>query len=175
MADAPQGIVLRQNRELHSQAFNRPVRWALLSVLCAFLLLGLLNVFGQRPQTQVLDTPAARLALYAPSRLRGGLLFEARFTITAHRDLKSAALVFSPGWSEGIQHNTADPNPLGEASRNGDLLFTLGHIPAGHVYRFFEEFQVNATNIAWHRRADVTLYDGAQKLGTIHHTVTVFP
>jgi hypothetical protein len=175
MADAPQGIVLRRNCDLHSFAFNRPVRWGLLTILGAFLILGLVNAFGQRPETQVLDTSAARLEVYAPSRLRGGLLFEARFTITAHRDLKSAALLFSPGWSEGIQHNTADPNPIGEGSRSGDLLFTLGHIPAGHVYRLFEEFQVNATNVAWHRRADVTLYDGAQKLGTIHRTVTVFP
>jgi len=175
MADIPQGIVVERNRDLHTFAFNRPARWAMLLVLACFLVLGLLNAFGQRPQTQVLDTRAARLEVYAPSRLRGGLLFEARFTITAHRELRNAALLFSPGWSEGIQHNTGDPSPIGEGSRDGDLLFTLGHIPAGHVYRFFEEFQVNATNVAWHRRADVALYDGAQRLGTIHRTVTVFP
>jgi len=33
---------------------------------------------------------------------------------------------------------------------------------------------VNATNVG-RRRADVTLYDGATKLGAIHRTVTVFP
>ena len=175
MAETPQGLVLKRHRDLRTFAFNRPLRWGMVAALGAFLLLGLVNTFGQRPQTQVLDTPAARLELYAPARLRGGLLFEARFTITAHHDLKNAALLLSPGWSEGIQHNTADPNPIGEGSRDGDLLLTLGHIAAGHVYRLFEEFQVNATNIAWHRRADVALYDGARRLGTIHRTVTVYP
>src|SRR5205085_455740 len=103
-----------------------------------------------------------------------GLFFEARFTIAAHRDVKSAVLQLSPGWSEGIQMNTIEPSPVGEASRNGDLLFTLGHIPAGGVYRLFMEFQVNATNVG-RRRADATLYDGGVKLGTIHRTVTVYP
>ena len=174
MADIPERIVLRRHRDLQTIAFNRPVRWALLALLGALLVLGLFNVFGQRPQTQWLDTPAAKLELYAPSHLRGGLLYEARLTITAHRNLKRAALAFSPGWNEGMQQNTIEPNPIGFGSRDGDLLLTLGHIPAGHVYRLFMEFQANATNVG-RRRADVTLYDGATRLGTIHRTVTVFP
>lgn len=174
MVDVPDGIVLRRNRDLHSVAFKRRFRWGVLAVIGAFLLLGLFDVFGQRPTTQWLDTPAAKLEVYAPAHLRGGLLYEARFTITAHRDLKSAALAFSPGWNEGMQQNTIEPNPLGYGSRDGDLLLTLGHVAAGHVYRLFMEFQVNATNVG-RRRADVTLYDGATKIGTIHRTVTVFP
>ena len=174
MVDIPDGIVLERHRDLHSIAFKRGFRWAVLTLIGVFLVLGLLDVFGQRPAKLLLDTPAAKLEVYAPAHLRGGLLYEARFTITAHRDLKSAALAFSPGWNEGMQQNTIEPNPLGFASRNGDLLLTLGHVPAGHVYRLFMQFQVNATNVG-RRRADVTLYDGATKLGTIHRTVTVFP
>jgi hypothetical protein len=174
MADIPQSIVLKQHRDLQSIAYNRPLRWALLSILAVFLVLGLANVFGQRPSGVWLRTPAASLELYAPSHLRGGLLWEARFTLTAHRDLKSAVLQLSPGWNEGTQQNTIEPSPIGQASRDGDLLLTLGHVPAGHVYRLFMEFQTNATNVG-RRRADVTLYDGATKIGTIHRTVTVFP
>jgi hypothetical protein len=174
MTQIPEGIVLRRNRDLHSIAFDRRFRWALLTLLGALLVLGLLNVFGQRPQTEWLNTPAAKLEVYAPSHLRGGLLYEARFTITARRDLKRAELSFSPGWNEGMQQNTIEPNPVGYGSRDGDLFLTLGHIPAGHVYRLFMEFQVNATNVG-RRRADVALYDGNEKLGTIHRTVTVFP
>jgi hypothetical protein len=174
VADVPQSIVLVRHRDLHSIAYNRPFRWAVILLLAVFIVLGLANVFGQRPDTLWLHTPAATLELYAPSHLRGGLLWEARFTLTAHRDIKSAVLSFSPGWNEGMQQNTIEPNPLGYASRNGDLLLTLGHVPAGHVYRLFMEFQANATNVG-RRRADVTLYDGATKLGTIHRTVTVFP
>jgi hypothetical protein len=73
-----------------------------------------------------------------------------------------------------MQQNTIEPSPVAEGSRGGDLLLTLGHVPAGQVHRLFLEFQVNATNVG-RRRADVTLYDGATKLGTIHRTVTVFP
>jgi hypothetical protein len=174
MAPLPDGISLDHHRELVGPGFNRPVRWILLSLGVAFLLLGLANIFGQRPSGITVETPRAKLALYAPSRLRGGLLYEARFTITAHSDLKSAVLQFSPGWNEGQQMNTIEPSPLGQASRNGDLLFTLGHVPAGQKYRLFMQFQVNPTNVG-HRRADVTLYDGATKIATIHRTVTVFP
>ena len=174
MADIPQSIVLKQHRDLQSIAYNRPLRWALLGALALFLVLGLANVFGQRPGGLWLRMPAASLKLYAPSHLRGGLLWEARFTLTAHRELRSAVLQFSPGWNEGTQLNTIEPSPVGEASRDGDLLLTLGHVPAGHVYRLFMEFQTNATNVG-RRRADVTLYDGAKKIGTIHRTVTVFP
>jgi hypothetical protein len=174
MASLPDGISLDRHRELRGPGFNRPVRYVVLGLLAAFLLLGLFNLFGQRPGGTFVDTPRAKLELYAPSRLRGGLLYEARFTITAHQDVKRALILLSPGWNEGQQLNTIEPSPLGQASRNGDLLLTLGHIPAGQKFRLFMEFQVNPTNIG-HRRADVTLYDGGTKLATIHRNVTVFP
>jgi hypothetical protein len=174
MADVPEGIVLQRHRDLGSRTFYRPARWALLGVLAAFILLGLFNVFGQRPETKWLDTRKAKVELYAPSHLRSGLLYEARITILAHQDIKNAVLQFSPGWNEGMQQNTIEPSPVSEGSRNGDLLFTLGHIPAGQTYRFFMEFQVNATNVG-RRRADVGVYDGPTKLGAIRRTVTVFP
>src|SRR5579862_9636304 len=174
VTDAPERIVLARHRDLRGHGSRRPVRYVLIALLCAFLLLGVFNVFGQRPLTTTVQTAAASLELYAPSHLRGGLLYEARFTINAHRDLKNALLEFSPGWNEGQQMNTIEPTPLGQASRNGDLLFTLGHVPAGHKFRLFLQFQVNPTNVG-RRRADVTLYDGGEKLATIHRTITVFP
>jgi hypothetical protein len=174
MASLPHGLSLERHRELRGPGFNRPVRWIVLALLVAFLLLGLFNVFGQRPGGTTVDTPSAKLELYAPSRVRGGLMYEARFTITAHRDVKRALLRLSPGWNEGQQVNTIEPSPIGEASRDGDLLLTLGHIPAGQKFRLFMEFQVNPTNIG-RRAADVSLYDGGVRLATIDRTVTVFP
>jgi len=174
MASLPHGLSLERHRELRGPGFNRPVRWIVLALLVAFLLLGLFNVFGQRPGGTTVDTPSAKLELYAPSRVRGGLMYEARFTITAHQDVKRALLRLSPGWNEGQQVNTIEPSPIGEASRDGDLLLTLGHIPAGQKFRLFMEFQVNPTNIG-RRAADVSLYDGGVRLATIDRTVTVFP
>jgi len=175
MADVPDRLVLKRHRDLTGVRHRIWIRRALLLALLGFLIAGLVNVFGQRPHGDVVDGAAARFELYAPSHLRGGLLYEARFTISAHRDLKSAALQLSPGWVEGSQLNTIEPSPIGEASRNGDLLLTLGHIRAGTTYRLFMQFQINPTNVAWGRRADVTLYDGATKLAHIDREVTIFP
>src|SRR5581483_6010354 len=174
VADVPERIVLERHRELRSPAFFRPARYIFLVALLALLVAGLANVFGQRPETHTVDTARAKLELYAPSHVRGGLLYEARFTITAHRGLKDALLQLSPGWNEGMQMNTMEPSPLGQSSRDGDLLLDLGHIGAGRVYRLFLQFQTNATNVG-RRRADVSLYDGATKLLTIERTVTVYP
>jgi hypothetical protein len=173
-AEIPDRIVLARDRDLRGRRGQIWTRRAILGLLIAFLVLGALNVFGQRPHGTTVATSAASIELYAPTHLRGGLLWEARFTITAHRDVKNALLRLSPGWQESMQMNTIEPGPLGEASRDGDLLFTLGHIPAGRTYRLFMQFQVNATNVG-RRNADATLYDGATKLAAIHRRLTVFP
>ena len=175
MADIPDQIVLKRHRDLEGTRNRIWVRRLLLLALLGFLVAGLANVFGQRPHGDAVESGAARFELYAPAHLHGCLIFEARFTIEAHRALKSAALQLSPGWLESAQLNTIEPSPLGEASRNGDLLLTLGHIPAGTTYRLFMQFQINPTNVAWGRRADVTLYDGATKLAHIRREVTIFP
>jgi len=174
MGDIPDQIVLKRHLDLEGPGFHRRVRHAILLLIAIFLVLGLFNLFGQRPVGRTADSSKAKLELYVPNRVRGGLLYEARFTITAHSDVKRALLQLGTGWNEGMQINTIEPSPLGESSRNGDMLFTIGHIPAGQKYRFFMQFQVDPTNIG-RRRADVTLYDGGAKLLTIHRTVTVFP
>jgi hypothetical protein len=174
VADIPDSIVLKRHRDLSGRRREIWFRRGIISLLGVFLLLGLLNVFGQAPKTITEHAGAASLELYAPTKLRGGLLYEARFTISAHRDVKNAILQFSPGWNEGQQLNTIEPSPLGQASRNGDMLFTLGHVPAGQKYRLFMEFQVNPTNVG-RRAADVTLYDGGTKLVHIHRVLTFYP
>jgi hypothetical protein len=174
VADIPDRIVLKRHRDLDDRAHHIWYRRALVALLAVFLLFGVFNVFGQRPAGHTVDSPEASLELYAPSKVRGGVFFESRFTITAHTDVKNAVLQLSPGWVEGMQINTIEPSPLGEASRNGDLLFTLGHIPAGQKFRLFMQFQVSATNVG-RRHADVTLYDGAKKLIHIDREVTVYP
>jgi hypothetical protein len=174
MADIPDRLVLKRHRDLVGRERHIWYRRVLLGVLTVFLLLGAVNVFGQRPAGTVANSPEASLELYAPTKLRGGVFFEARFTITAHHDVKNALLQLSPGWQEGMQMNTIEPSPLGQASRNGDLLFTLGHIPAGQKFRLFMQFQVSATNVG-RRTADVTLYDGSRQLVHIHRMITVYP
>jgi hypothetical protein len=175
VADIPDQIVLKRHRDLDGRAWEIWVRRGLFALLPILALLGLVNLFGQHPATTTTNsTGAASLKLFAPTRLRSGLLWEARFHITAQRDLKQATLVLSPGWLEGMTVNTIEPSPVGEASNNGRLSLDLGHIPAGQSYLLFMQFQTNPTNVG-HRDASLTLKDGDTPLLHLHRTMTVFP
>ncbi len=174
MADIPDTLVLKHHRDL--EGVRQPwTRRVVITLIAAMAILALLNVFGQRPGTSAAVSPAARLELYAPNHLRGGLLFSARFHITARTDLKKAALVLDPGWLEGMAVNTIEPSPLGQASSDGRMTLDLGHIPKGGSYLLFMQFQVNPTNLAWRRPANVTLVDGSTPLVRIHHHYTIYP
>jgi hypothetical protein len=173
MPDTPDFLTLKHNRDQASRR-ETPIRRVVMLVIALFCLAGLLNAFGQRPQTSRAAVSAASLKLYAPSKVRGGLYYEVRFTIDAAQDLKKATLVLDPGWIEGITINTIEPSPIGEASRDGKLVLELGHIPAGKTYLLFMQEQVNPTNVG-RRSQDVALYDGDTFLTSIDHEVTVFP
>jgi hypothetical protein len=174
VADVPDHLTLAQNRDLRGRERRPIVRWVLLSLLGLFCLLGLANVFGQRPSTETAESAAARLDVYSPPRLRSGLIFESRFHVHARREIREATLVLDPGWLEGMTLNTLEPGPIGEASRDGRLALELGRIPAGGEHLFFLQFQVNPTNVG-HRSQDVELYDGDERLLAIDRSVTVFP
>lgn len=173
MADVPDQLTLKRNRDRES-ARDVYFRRAGVGLVGAILLLGLLNVFGQRPASTSAAMAAARLEVHAPTRVRGGLYYQARFTIDAVRELRRATLVLEPGWAEGITINTVEPSPVGEASRDGKLVFELGHVPAGDSHVFFLQLQVNPTNVG-RRSQDVWLYDGETELIHIDRTVTVWP
>jgi hypothetical protein len=169
-------LVLKRHRDLVGvRPVGLWVRWITLSLLTIVAILALANVFGQRPSTTKATAPAASLALYAPSHLRSGLLWSARFHVRATEELKQARLVLDPGWAEGMAINTIEPSPVGEASENGRLSFELGHIAKGESYILFMQFQVNATNVAWHRPQNVELDDGAKKILVLHRSVIVYP
>jgi hypothetical protein len=174
VADVPYHVVLKRDRNLEGRGWEIWLRRGLFLLLPLLAFLGLLNVFGQRPSVLTESGGGATLKLHAPQRVRSGLLYQARFHITAHRDLKNARLELDPGWLESMTLNTIEPSPVNEASDNGRLSLDLGHIPAGNSYLLFMEFQTNPTNVG-HRDASVTLKDGDQKLLEIDRTITVFP
>jgi hypothetical protein len=172
-SDLPDHLTLKEHRDREGR---REIHWrrAGLGLVGVLLLAGLLNVFGQRPATSTAATPLAKLKVYAPKRVRGGLYYEARFTIDAVRELKEATVVLESGWGEGLTINTVEPSPIGEASRDGNLAFELGHIPQGDRYIFFLQMQVNPTNVG-HRSQDVWLYDGERQLIHLDRSITVWP
>src|SRR5205823_9043454 len=132
--DIPDSIVLRRHRDLVGRRHEIWVRRGLLVVLGVVPALALANLFGQRPSPATASSPAASLELYTSARVRGGLLVEARFRVTARRELKKAILELDRGWLEGMTINTIEPSPIGEGSHDGKLVLELGHVPKGDTY-----------------------------------------
>jgi hypothetical protein len=174
MADRPDGIVLRRHRDLDGRGYHPWFRRGILLLIAVFALVALLNVFGQRPDTSRAGTPAAILSVYSPSRARGGLLYTARFHVTALTNLRKVTLVLDPGWFEGMQVNSIIPQPVDESSQNGRVAFDLGHLPKGGSYILWIQFQVNPTNVG-SRSQNVELFDGPSRLLSIHRSITLFP
>jgi hypothetical protein len=106
--------------------------------------------------------------------VRGGLLYQARFEIRANDALNDATLVLNPAWLDGMTVNTIEPSPVSQASRNGSLALSLGHLPAGARYVLFMEFQVNPTTVG-SRTLRAELDDGEQPVLTISRRLRIFP
>lgn len=173
MADIPDHLNLRHNRDREG-AWDLKVRRVSATLILAIVVLGALNAFGQRPKTTVAAASAGSLEVYSPTRVRGGLLYMARFTIRARDDIAKATLVLDPGWAEAITINTIEPSPVGEGSDDGRLVLELGHVPAGQKYVLYMHLQVNPTNVG-RRSQDVELRDGDELLATVDRTITVVP
>jgi hypothetical protein len=165
---APAGLTLEQHRDLVGRERRPWSRRILLTLLVLFCGAALLNAFGQEPDV---DTA---LAIKAPERVRGGIYYEMRFEVRAERELREAVLVLGSGWFEGITINTILPGPIGEASRDGDVSFELGRVPAGARYVLWLQGQVNPTTVS-RRDVSVELYDGETLLARHDRTLTVLP
>jgi hypothetical protein len=175
VSQVPDAIVLKRDRDLEQRSRHNWIRRSLFGLVCVVPILALLNVFGQRPETTTGTASAVQLSISAPSRVRGGLLYQARFHITpTDKKLNQATLVLASGWLDGMTINTLEPSPVSETSINGKLALDLGPIPAGQSYVLAIDYQVNPTNVG-HRDQTVWLYDGNKALITVHRTITVFP
>jgi hypothetical protein len=173
-ASRPDGIVLAHDRDLQGRAYHLWVRRALMLAPVAIVILALAGVFGQGRTTSTAAAAVAALEVDAPTHLRGGLLFEARFAIRARADVQDARLVLGEGWLEGMSINTIEPSPSSETSRDGRLLLDLGRLRAGDTFSLYMQFQVLPTNVG-RRAADVSLFDGDTRIATIDRTITVLP
>ena len=155
MAQPPEYLTLAGNRDRAGQR-EAPVRRVLVILVALVCLAGLLNVFGQHPETSEAAVPDASLKVYAASRVRGGLYYEARMTVTARRDVKNATLVLDR-LGRGITINTVEPS-RGRGKPRRQPRVRVGRIPAGTSHILFLHLQVNPTNIG-HR---------SQTFGSMH-------
>jgi len=175
MAAQPDNIVLKRDRDLEGRQNDIWVRRGLLALVLLVPLAAVFNAFGQRPATSTHSGDGATLKVYSPDRLRTGDIFEARFTIEAHRALRQAIVRLDPGWLEGLSINSIEPQPESESSDGeGRPTLALGRIDAGDLFRFYIYFQANPTNVG-RRSQDVDLLDGDRLVAHVDRTVTVFP
>ena len=174
MASAPQGLVLKTNRDRRNWWQSVWVRRVLLVVPIAVALAGLLNRFGQRPTDTSVTTGRAKLTVVAPTDARSGLIYAARFRIDATRELKSATLLLDGGWADGYTVNGAAPQPLTQGSTNGKINLGFGHIPAGQQLTFWLSLQINPTTIGRHRQ-NVWLYDGKTLVAVVKRSIMIYP
>lgn len=171
---APDTIDLASARDLRGRANEIWVRRLLVLLVVAIPVIALFNVFGQRSHDSQRASPAAALSVHVPSAVRGGLLFEARFTIVARQSIQDTVLELSPEWADGLTINTLEPAPTSETSDNGWLSFDLGELPAGQTFQLHLQYQVNPTSSGG-RDLGVRLMDGQAQLTSLTRHLQVWP
>jgi hypothetical protein len=174
MEELPDGITLKRNRDLTGWMRSLWWRRALLCAVAALPVLALLDVFGQHPSTTSAASPAAGLTVTAPTRLRSGLIFQVKVSVTAHQEIGQLQLSFDEGWWESMSVNSIEPEPSNENSHDGKIVLSYGNLPAGKRLVCWIYFQVNPTNVG-NRREDVELEDGSRVLARVNRSLTIFP
>ena len=149
-------------------------RRAVVTLFAAIAILGLLNVFGQRTSESTAQVSAATLRLSAPRTVRGGLFFQSRIEIRARRALEHPRLVLDKGWVEGMQVNSIEPGPVGEAGRDGRVVLSYDKLDAGERLVVWLQFEVDPTNTG-RRSYALELDDAETKVAAIHRDITVLP
>ena len=150
------------------------VRRAILTVLGVLVVLALLNRYGQHPADSVARVPAATMRLSAPARIRGGLFFQSRLDISAAQAIDHPRIVLDDGWLEGMQVNSIEPAPVGEATRNGRVVLSYDAMKPGDLLRVWFQFEVNPTNVG-RRSYAVELDDAEQPVARVAPTITALP
>jgi hypothetical protein len=149
-------------------------RRAVMAVFAALGVLGLLNVFGQHTSRSTAQTSAAILRVTAPRVVRGGLFFQSRIEIRAQRALQHPRLVLDEGWIDGMQVNSIEPAPAGEAGRDGRVVFSYDALDAGERFVVWLQFEVDPTNTG-RRSYALELDDAESRVAAIRRQITILP
>ena len=173
--DLPAEIDLGRHRDFEGRALGRWLRRGFLTLLLVFILAALANAFGQAAATDTATGPGGTLSVKAPSRVRGGLAYQAEFVVHAKESLGAPILVLDRGWVDQTTLNTIQPEPEGSTTdAAGDLKLRFAPLPAGRTLVVYVQLQANPINVGSHD-ADVALYDGARPVATIERTQLDFP
>jgi hypothetical protein len=175
MSDLPAEIDLGRHRDLRGRQYGHWLRRGFLTLLFVFVVAALANVFGQAAATDSASGAAGTLTVKAPTRLRGGLVYQAEFGIHATRALGAPTLVLDRGWIDQTTVNMIQPEPAGSTTdAAGDLKLRFAPMPPGRNRVIYVEFSTNPLNVGSHD-AGVSLYNGSRPVASISRTQTNFP
>lgn len=173
--DLPAEIDLGRHRDFEGRSLGQWLRRGFLSLLFVFILAALVNLFGQADATDTASGPGGTLSVKAPSRVRGGLVYQGEFVIQAKEALAAPSLVLARGWVDQTTINTIQPEPEGSTTdAAGDLKLRYAAMPAGRTLVVYGQFQVNPLNVGSHD-GGVALYDGATPIASIPRSQFTFP
>ena len=82
--------------------------------------------------------------------------------------------MLEPGWVEGMQVNSIEPAPVGEASRDGRVVLSYDALARGDVLRVWLQFEVNPTNVG-RRSYALALDDAERPVARLARDITVLP
>jgi hypothetical protein len=161
--------------ELRGRTWHQWLRRGLLALFAALCIVALFDAFGQRSTTSSATTREAFLGVDGPPRLRGGLLYQVRFTL---RPLTHAVshpkLLLSQNWFDEMTLNDVTPSPAAENSRGGRFAFEFPALGRGKTLTVLTAWQV--IPVAPGRRSlTASFVDGNRPLATVHRTLTIFP
>jgi hypothetical protein len=175
VAETQSSLDLERHRDLRGRGSGPWARRAVVAVFAAIAIAALAGAIGQRGGRDVAAAPAAKLEVSGPSRVRGGLYFQALITVRARRSIAHPQLVLNRAWFDGLTINTMEPQASQEsATGGGNIAFQYDKLDAGDVMRVWIEYQVNPTTVT-RRTQVVELDDGAQELVSLRRRLTVLP
>jgi hypothetical protein len=174
VAEAPPHLDLQRHRDLRDRPLGQVVRWVVVALLCAFVVAALLNVFGQRQAKSSGTSPAATMTVSAPSKVRGGLLYQLRVHVHALKAIQTPNVVLDEGWFQQTTVNAIEPQPSSESSQAGSVKLSYDAMRPGDTLTVWVYFQANPTNIGRHH-TDVALDDGSHRLIHLNRTQFNFP
>jgi hypothetical protein len=151
------------------------VRRAVVLLFLAIIVAALLDVFGQRQSAATATAPAVTLRVRAPTKVRGGLLFQTRIDAQVRRGFERPRLVFDPGVLEGMQVSSIEPGAMSESSRDGRLELSYPPVIAGDRLRIWLQFQVDPTAPLGRRSYGIELDEGTRRVARVERTLTVLP
>jgi hypothetical protein len=173
--DLPAEIDLGRHRDFEGRLAGQWIRRGFLVLLLVLIVAALANAFGQAAATDSAHGTAGSLSVKAPSRVRGGLVYQGEFVIHAKEALAAPTLVLERGWIDQTTVNTIEPEPAGTTTDGaGALKVRFPAMAAGRTLVVYAEFQANPINFGTHE-AGVSLYDGSKPIVHIPRTQVDFP